>query len=242
MGFFKALSFLTVIRVEHPTHHDDKELAGWGRWYFLVGLLIGALAAGIDFLMVGRFSTLTSGVIVVTFISAINGGMHLDGLIDTFDAAFSMKPVEEKLKIMKESTVGALGVVAIILVILLKVTLISEIAAAERLKTILIFPAVSRGCLLLPAFLYKYPRAFGKGAGFVKYMTSEILLSGILIAAIAMFLLLQFKGLIILFAALAFSFVTANFFNKRFNGITGDVLGTINELTEVFVLFISILI
>jgi adenosylcobinamide-GDP ribazoletransferase len=242
MGFFKALSFLTVLKTGSGKVCDDKEFAGWGRYFFLVGLLIGAMAAGIDYALLSRFSTLTKSAVCVLFIAVITGGLHLDGIIDTFDAAFSMKPVKDKLAIMKKSDIGAFGVIAVVFVIILKVVLLAEIRAADRFNAILIFPAISRACLPVPAYLYDYPREKGKGAGFVKYMTPSILLFGLSVSAVVMYLIMQVKGIIILLSAALFSGLAAYFFSRRFNGITGDVLGAVNELTEVFVLFLVILI
>ena len=241
MGFFEALSFLTVIRTGSGKVYDDKDVVKWGRYFFLVGLLIGALAYGLDFLLMRKLSPLAESVILVLFIALITGGLHLDGLCDTFDAAFSMKPVSEKLSIMKDSRVGAFGVIAIVFVILLKVVFLAEIIGAGQRGVILLFPAISRACMLLPSYLFSYPRESGKGAGFVNNMTINIVLVGLIPSAIILYLIMQAQGLLLLIAALIFSVSLAFFFNKRFNGITGDVLGCINELSEVFVLFIAIL-
>jgi adenosylcobinamide-GDP ribazoletransferase len=241
MDFFRALSFLTVLRVGRPKVYDEKELAGWGRYFFLIGLVIGAMIAGLDYLIYPVMSPLMTGAVITLFVVLITGGLHLDGLVDTFDAAFSMKSAEEKLAIMRDSQVGAFGVIAIVFVILFKVVLISEVQAVERLKVLAAFPAVSRGSLLLPAYLFKYPREAGKGKGFVKYMTLKIVLTGLLVSAVAMYLLMQVNGLMILGASMIFSMLIAFIFNRKLNGITGDVLGAVNELTEIFVLFFAVL-
>jgi adenosylcobinamide-GDP ribazoletransferase len=242
MGFFQALSFLTVLRVTISRVYDDKDAAEWGRYFFLVGIVVGAMTAGIDHVLMKRFSALSSSAVCILFIAIITGGLHLDGVSDTFDAAFSMKSVAGKLDIMKKSDIGVFGVAAIVFVIIMKIALLAEISGAERIKVILVFPAVSRVCMLVPAYLYDYPRKSGKGAGFVKNMTSSILVSGFLTAIIILYVIMQVKGIMLLILAIFFCALLSSFFNKRFNGITGDVLGCINELTEIFVLFCAVLI
>ncbi len=243
MGILGALSFLTVIRTGSSGRiYDGKEVAAWGRCFFFVGLLIGAAAGGIDYLLMQKFGTLTSSVFCVMFIVIITGGLHIDGVADTFDAAFSMKSVKGKLAIMKQSSIGAFGAVAVIFVIILKVTLLAEITGAERFKAILIFPAISRVALLAPAYIFDYPKDAGKGAGFVKNMTVSILLFGVITAAAVLYIITGKEGLALLLSAILFSALIAYMFSKKiFNkkklGITGDVLGCINELTEIFVLF-----
>ncbi len=242
MVFFHALSFLTVIRFDNGKIFDDKDVAGWGRYFFLVGLLIGGLAAGVDYVLLKKFTPLVSSTVCVLFLTVITGGLHLDGLSDTFDGAFSMKSLEKKLEIMRQSTVGAFGVVSIVFTLLLKVALLAGIEAGDRFNVILLFPAISRMCILVPAYIYDYPREKGKGAGFIRHMTSSILIFGLTVSVVIVFLIMREQGLLLLILALVFSMLCAHFFSKRFNGVTGDVLGCINELTEIFVLFVFVLL
>lgn len=236
MDFFQAISFLTIIRCDNGKHCDDKDVAAWGRYFFIVGLLIGAAAAGIDYVLLKKFSGLTASVVCAAFIAVITGGLHLDGVGDVFDAAFCMKSVPEKLKIMKESSIGAFGAIAITFVIALKIAFLAEITGDNRLKAILLFPAVSRGALLAPAYFFNYPKESGKGLGFIKNMTPSILIFGLVVSTAASYGILQWKGILLNILAVLFSISASFFFNKRFNGITGDVLGCVNELTEIFVL------
>lgn len=242
MGLLQAISFLTVIRIGKAELHDDKEVASWGRYFFFVGLLIGAAACGLDHLMMKRFSPLVSSTFIVLFIVIVTGGLHLDGLSDTFDAVFSMKSKEEKLRIMRDSGIGAFGVIAIVFAIILKILLLSELPEPDRMSTILVFPAISRVSLLLPALIYEYPRVTGKGAGFVKYMTPAVLLFGFAVSLVTLFFIMQIKGVVMLISAFVFSLLMAHIFSRRIGGITGDMLGAVNELTGIFVLLIAILL
>ena len=60
----------------------------------------------------------------------VTGGLHLDGIADTADGLFSYRSRERMLEIMRDSTLGANGVIALVLTILLKYILLHNIPAA----------------------------------------------------------------------------------------------------------------
>ncbi len=93
----------------------------------------------------GKFSPLTIAVLLVAAETLITGAFHLDGLADTFDAFFSTaKTPEKKLEIMKDSRIGVMGAVALVLSLLLKITLGSESSAGLTALSLLLYPAMGR--------------------------------------------------------------------------------------------------
>ncbi len=57
---------------------------------------------------------------VVVLMIAFTGALHLDGLMDTCDGIFSFKSPEQRLTIMRDSRVGAFGVIGAVALLLLK--------------------------------------------------------------------------------------------------------------------------
>ena len=55
-----------------------------------------------------------ASILDVFLLVIITGALHLDGLGDTADGLYGRRPVEKALAIMKDSRIGAMGVVAII--------------------------------------------------------------------------------------------------------------------------------
>src|SRR5690349_20393121 len=97
--------------------------AGIGRaiaYFPLAGAVIGALLAGLGLAAGALWNASVRSVILVVIWGVITAGLHLDGLSDTFDAVMSWRPRERKLEIMKDSRIGAMGALALIGVLALK--------------------------------------------------------------------------------------------------------------------------
>ena len=131
-----AFQFLTIIPLKDTGIVADREVGGAAAYFPLVGVVQGTLlvlAAMIAsrFLPVGVVNILVILLLVVT-----NGGLHLDGLSDTFDAIASRGDRDKKLSIMKDATVGPIGVAAIVIAIILKLLLLNEIYLLISFSTI----------------------------------------------------------------------------------------------------------
>jgi len=122
-----AVTFLTGLPV--PLHGDADEADLWGSmgWYPLVGLGLGSvgwlLYAGSLWLV----TPAVAAVLTVALLELATRALHLDGLMDTCDGYFSGRSRERALEIMKDSRVGAMGVVGALAVVLLKVTALASL-------------------------------------------------------------------------------------------------------------------
>jgi adenosylcobinamide-GDP ribazoletransferase len=84
-----ALQFLTIIPLRNIENVSLKEIGSSSAFFPLTGLVQGSLLVVIAFLFLKIFpSDLVSGLLVLVIIIT-NGGFHLDGLSDTFDALAS---------------------------------------------------------------------------------------------------------------------------------------------------------
>ena len=126
MGFYVALIFLT--RIPLPQFElDEKKIASSVAFFPLVGAVIGSI---LWFIYTwGQYivpSKVLAAVLVIADI-AITGGMHMDAVADTMDGLFCYGDREKKLSVMRDSRIGAYGVIGIILLILLKYVLFSSL-------------------------------------------------------------------------------------------------------------------
>lgn len=240
-----ALSFLTRIplgRINEPDY-----LAALGRQaplFPLVGVVVGLVVCLAD-AAAGLFFSSGSvrSVVAVAAGLWVTGALHLDGLMDTADGVLSHRSRERMLDIMQDSRVGAMGVMAAVVTLLLKVALLLELGASlSRWPALLLAPALGRMAMAAAAGLFPPARREGGlGAGFAAHVGRyrAALAAGIGLA-LALICGLATGGLTRPVAAWAIASATAWFAGNRLTahlgGLTGDTYGAINELAELAVL------
>lgn len=237
-----AISFLTIFPVYRKVA-DEKEMAASLYCYPLVGFLVGGLLALAAYGQM-RFSLGFAGdVLIVVLWIILTGGLHLDGLMDSADGLFSGRERERKLEIMKDSRVGAMGVIALGIVLLLKVSFLGLLPYPLKYWVLLLVPAVGRSMMLMPISYYPYARqgpglgrAFGNKASRLTLPVALLIISTIAFLGQNRFLL--FGGILItaLLAGLATRMIA-----KALGGHTGDTYGALCEFSEAaFLLVIGI--
>jgi adenosylcobinamide-GDP ribazoletransferase len=236
-SFLLALQFLTIIPVKIK-HIDERKLAKSIIYFPLIGLLLGLVLAGINSLFLKiNFPELSINIILVVSLIVLTGGLHLDGLADTFDALFSRKNKQGMLEIMRDSRIGAMGVLSLISIVLLKIAFLSSLSVSLKTTALLLMCILSRWALVLCMFLFPYARKEGKAKVFIQGMTLKILILSTLIALASTFAIYKIKGLLVFVIIALNGYTISKFINNKIGGITGDILGAINELNEVIALF-----
>src|SRR5208283_1096309 len=128
-----AVQFLTIIPVRVKGVCTEEELAHSSSFFPVAGALQGILMALAAFASIKIFPVeiVSSFVILVLLLS--NGGFDMDGLIDTFDALAVTstgdrgRDIEMRLAVMKSGSIGAVGAMALVMVVLLKLVLLNQL-------------------------------------------------------------------------------------------------------------------
>ncbi|SDC00807.1 cobalamin-5'-phosphate synthase [Paenibacillus sp. UNCCL117] len=124
-----ALQFLTRLPVPVKLDYHDALFRRSVIFYPLAGWLLGTLTAAFGVLLADVLelpASVTAALTLGCWV-ALSGALHLDGLMDTADGVLSHRSRERMLEIMKDSRVGAMGVIVCVLVLLLKWTLLAEL-------------------------------------------------------------------------------------------------------------------
>ncbi len=236
-----ALSFLTILRLPGAAAISAADLRHAPLWFPVVGLAIGAAAAGLDFALTSALPLPVASVIVVLFLVAVSGGLHLDGLADTADGFFSSRPREQMLEIMRDSHTGPMGVAAIVFALLLKTALLLSVPPPARLGLLLIMPLSGRSALLVSMALLRYARPEGGLAS--AFVASRLHLVWALIwLSVAGWLAGAVTGVTAGAAALVFAGGFALYVYRKIGGFTGDTLGAACELTELVPALVYVLV
>jgi adenosylcobinamide-GDP ribazoletransferase len=212
-------------------------------FYPLAGLVIGGLSALgfylLSFLLpIPLALWLTIGLLVF-----LTGGLHLDGFADTMDGLACRGTKEKILEVMRDSRVGAFGVIGLILLIGAKYLALNQISAPVIPYSLILMTVVGRSTMVLVCYRSAYARSTG---GLAKPFTEnlgrrEMALSLASAFGIAL-LLMGMRGLVLFFAAGIFGIGYRHFFIRKLGGVTGDILGAANELSELLCLLLLVIL
>ncbi len=231
--FIAAIRFLTVFPLPGTYGSGSDDLAASIPFFPVVGLALGALASLLGQLFWSLLPTPVAATLMTFVLLAVSGGFHLDGLADTADGFFSARPREQMLAIMRDSHIGVMGVLALIMVLLLKFSALAALDRPGAVRAVFLMPIAGRSAIVIFMSLLPYARAKGglatlfysnrsRRAGFWAFLFFGVIamltcgLTGIPV-------LLLFAGIIAVFAWMC---------KRKINGATGDTLGAICELSE----------
>jgi len=231
-----AIQFLTIIPVK-VSDFDEKKLGRTVVYFPLVGLLLGLILLGANniALFLG-FEQWAISIILVVLLIILTGGLHLDGLADTSDALLSGKNKSKMLEIMRDSYIGAMGVLSLISVILLKAAFLSSINAKLIIPSLLLMCILSRWSMVMLMFLFPYVRQEGKATAFIRGINLKAFILSTLIALFCVLLIWNLMGIALMLIAAVNAYLFGIFTKKKIGGITGDTIGAANELIEVVIL------
>ncbi|NVO00220.1 MAG: adenosylcobinamide-GDP ribazoletransferase [Geobacteraceae bacterium] len=234
--FFTAFQFLTIIPLPFRVTYKDGDMGRSMRWFPLVGLVLGALICGVDRLFGLILPQPLVAALLVAILAAVTGALHLDGLADVFDGFGARGDRERFLAVMKDSSTGAIGAVALVLALLLKYEAIVSLPAASRLGAIILFPAIARLSQVLMTVGSRRARSDGLGAHFVSTAGNlEVFIATLTLFAAAWFLS-GVAGIIASLLVALFTGLSRWYFHHHLGGITGDIIGCISELGEIVAL------
>jgi len=248
-----AVTFLTGIPL--PVEGDVSPADLWRSmgWYPLVGLALGAAAWGVYAGLLELLPSLVAAVLVVLLLEAVTRGLHMDGLMDTADGVLSGAPRHRALEIMKDSSVGALGVVAAVLILALKVAALGALARADAAAPLLAGWCAARTLPAVDVYAWPYARAAGTGEAFTRERTPGpvALAGGLLVAGVVATLFVTlavdgagawYAGLVVAVVAMTAALLVQAAVAKRLGGLTGDVYGMGIELAEAAALVAGCLV
>ncbi len=248
-----AFRFLSAVPLR-ARQGDDSALAAAVAFFPLVGAVLGGLLVFTDWACgraFSRVSDFVSAATVLAVYALFTGGLHHDGLIDTADAFWGHRSREQRLRIMKDSHAGALGVTAVALFILVELAAIYALpaqlagcAGRFRWAALLAFPVLGRWTMSYLCVRFPYAREEGTGAVMVEgsrlsQFAFATMIAGAVMAACFIFIVrLPMLIAVLPAAALAFAELAGGFFSRSLGGVTGDVIGATGMLAEALALVV----
>ena len=232
-------SFLTIL----PTSNANLETVAKYMYLFpivgiAIGLIVGSLAFGLSFFL----DPLIVSLLVVASIALITGIHHTDGLADFADGLMTKGSKEKKLGAMKDLSTGSAGIVAIVLYIVGLIIAISLSTGFQLFLAILLSEIIAKFSMVLMASLSN-SASVGSNSPFVEFMKNRKKLAvALIITLIPLISLGGYTGLIVFASCTTLTLFLIGVSTRSFGGITGDVLGSTNELSRLasLLIFVSI--
>lgn len=239
--FFIAVQFLTRLPVRLAAQPSEKDLGYSLLFYPLVGLIIGLILMGLGWVLHNTPPLVTAALLVTAWI-LLTGGLHLDGLADSADAWIGgMGDRAKTLAIMKDPNCGPAGVVAIVLIILLKFVALYTLISADEWIALLLTIILARTLLPLLFLTTPYVRNNGLGASLATHQPRRLSIFIIVATFVLMFLLTDIRySLLSLTTIIIFLFLRYLMLH-RIDGTTGDTAGALVEIAETTALLTSVI-
>jgi adenosylcobinamide-GDP ribazoletransferase len=234
--FITAFRLMTSLPMPDTGEWQAGDSGRAATWYPFVGLCLGGLVAFVLSLLRSFAPLLVAAVLALIFWVALTGGLHLDGLSDCFDGMFHASSPECRLQIMKDSHIGAFGVVGLVLTLLVKFSLLASLTPEHAAGAILLAASLARWCVAI-AGTQPMARPTGMGADFAAGLTKSTIVLGALIP-LGVVIWLKAAGLLALSAGFLAMLIIVRLAKANLGGVTGDVLGMIIEIVEVIVLLV----
>ena len=231
-----AFCFLTIVPLPVSWSGTSEDLAGSPPFFPVVGLVLGCTAGACSWILWQLLPPLVASVLLTGILFSFSGALHLDGLADSADGLFSSRGRDRILEIMRDSRVGAMGVIALVMILILKISCLSVLSQGQAIRAALLMPLAGRCGLVFMMAVLSYVRPDG-GLGTLFYSRTfrAAALISLIFLGLAGYLAQDVRGLIAVVMAMAVVFTFALFCRVKIGGATGDTLGAACELAEVCV-------
>lgn len=234
-GLLSAIAFLTVVPVPAgPGGSDEEGFAVMVAWLPLVGGAVGAAAGSVRVACDPLLGREASTALAIAALVLVTGALHQDGLADCFDGLGVRGDRTRRLEVMRDSAVGAFGVLALIFWALIMLTALDQLEAVRALRALVGAGALARLAVLVHARATPPARLDGLGAslrvtwpslvwGAVSTVVLVALVAGPARAALALGVCVVISGL------------GTRLARRAVGGRTGDTLGAVAAVTEAVV-------
>ncbi len=234
--------FLTRLPVPKWVGYSEDDINKCNRFFPLIGILIGGVGALVYWLGAFLFPIPIAVILSMVATILLTGGFHEDGFADTCDGFGGGWSKEKILVIMKDSRVGAYGMIGTILLLLLKFYAIVSLPVSLIVPSIIAAHAISRTFAVTTMFTLPYVREdeSSKSKPVTKNLHYIDLWLAVIIGLSSLLIFKNWMVYLTIIPLLITKFWLDKYFKKWIGGYVGDCLGAIQQVTEV-VFYLSLI-
>jgi adenosylcobinamide-GDP ribazoletransferase len=228
-GLSSAVTLLTVVPLPRA---DAASLSESAPWFPLVGAAVGALAGAVRVAAEHGLGRTTATLLSILALVVVTGALHQDGLADTADGLGARGGRERRLAVMRDSSTGVFGVLALIGWALLLASALARMTSPQALVALIAACACARWAALIHAVATPPARADGLGVAF-SAGTAGTAMGSVLAAAVALIAGGPVRGALAVGSAALVAAAISAYARRALGGRTGDTLGTAVALAEL---------
>ena len=229
------VAFLTII----PVGMDQDYLSDAAKYmpiFPVVGAFIGLLAGLLAWLLFHVLPLLVVGILTLGFILLITGLHHTDGLLDFGDGVMYQGPAEKKIEIMHDQKTGAGGLTLGLITLLTTALCIARLNANIVIQSLIVSEVSAKFSMVVGAWMGKSAHK-GMNTYFINAMHGQRRKTRLIVALAISFsiatILLWITGSMTVISSLVLSLIIVGVSDRHFAGVTGDVLGAMNDLARM---------
>jgi adenosylcobinamide-GDP ribazoletransferase len=229
IGLLGAIQFLTrlPVRLASPPRPADTV-----PWYPVVGALVGLVVGGLAALVAELVPAAVAAGVAVLVGVLLTGALHEDGLADVADAFAGGRTRDDRLRILDDPVHGSYGVAALSGSITLRILCIATLAPAAAVAGAVAAHALARGVMVGALAVGRPAVDRGLGAETAAAVDRPRAAVGITAGAAVATLAAGWWVVPIAAAAIAAAAVVVALAERKLGGITGDVLGAVEQVAE----------
>jgi len=235
---YVSIVFLTRFPAPGWPAAAERPLAN-AMWAFPVaGILVATLGGAVYILCdLLELPVTISALFATVALIVATGGLHEDGLADVADGFGVHGERQRRLDVMRDSRIGAFGVIALVLALAAKIGALAALGQPELVVVALVSSAaLSRAFVVVAMRMMPSARDDGLGAGAGAPRFEEALIALAVGGAIALALTLSWSWLVVVLAGATAALIMAWRTMRAFGGQTGDVLGAIVLVSDIAML------
>ena len=228
------IALMTLTRLPAGRVLDPVPSMAAAAWAFpLVGILVGGLGAiGYALALAANLPPAFAALVAIAIAIIVTGAIHEDGLADMADGLGGGRDRAHKLAIMRDSHVGSYGILALLLALAMRGVCITTVGTPLAVACAMVaLAAASRAAMVVALFAMPPARSDGLGQA-----ASEVGLWRCAVAVAlgaAMLVGLASAWPLVAIAMIAVGALLAWLAWRHIGGQTGDVLGAIQQVTEI---------
>lgn len=233
LGLKFGISYFTILPVSSFKEDEDvtkKEVLNYSVVTLpFVGLILGCLTLLL-------YSFLDSipwlgAILSASFYMILYGFLHTEAILDVVDAIYAKHSGKDAYKVIKESTIGAMGMLYALVFVLAKIAAIVYMFSQDLLLEFLCVLIISRFCTGFNLYFNDFKSSF------LSMLKDSINLKYYLIAlalfTIFAYFLISSNIFYLLIIGFLLSFFVINSIKKSLGFLNGDALGMTLELVEL---------